>query len=222
MFTYSQTIQKDPKTLKHYEHNAKIHDKEQINALSKNMKKIGFVQTNEILLTEDGVIINGHGRTMAAIKAGLKTVPVKIIQGATEEEINMLRLSDNNFARTGMDTEKILLSLGAIGSKIELSDDDLFGMGFKDLEIPEIRINLSLDDISLDDIEASLSETQNQTEQTLTKDNGDKVTLEERQIENVSLESKKTITIFCESEEEIAYFFDQAASRNLKATCKAI
>ncbi|MCR9140489.1 MAG: ParB/Srx family N-terminal domain-containing protein [Alphaproteobacteria bacterium] len=54
--------------------NARQHPPEQINQIAASMERFGF--TIPMLVAEDGTIIAGHGRLMAAAQLGLAEVPV--------------------------------------------------------------------------------------------------------------------------------------------------
>lgn len=82
-----------PHELIPYENNAKEHDKKQISNVAMSIKKYGFQQP--IVVDKDMVIIVGHCRHLAALKLGLKEVPVVIADNLTPEEVAEFRLVDN-------------------------------------------------------------------------------------------------------------------------------
>src|SRR5690242_14602463 len=51
-----------------------------------------------VLVDEDGGMIAGHGRVLAAAKLGLKTIPVVVARGWSEEEKRAYRIADNQLA----------------------------------------------------------------------------------------------------------------------------
>ncbi len=79
--------------LKPYEKNAKKHDKKQIDNVANSIKRFGWQQP--IVIDENGVIVIGHCRALAAKKLGIKEVPVTVASGLTEDEIKELRIADN-------------------------------------------------------------------------------------------------------------------------------
>lgn len=83
----------DPKKLVPYAKNAKLHSDEQVDRLCKAITRLGF--SSPIVVDKDGVIIAGHGRRLAAIKLGLKKVPVIVRDDLSPEEANALRIADN-------------------------------------------------------------------------------------------------------------------------------
>ena len=86
----------DPNELIPYENNAKIHDDKQIRNIANSIRRYGWQQHG--VVTEDNVIVIGHGRQLAAIKLGCK-MPVKVInkkaEDLTDDDIRELRLADN-------------------------------------------------------------------------------------------------------------------------------
>src|ERR1043165_4845247 len=65
--------------LKAYSRNSRTHSPDQVLALARSIEQFGF--TMPVLISEDGTIIAGHGRKMAAERLGLAHVPVIIAQG---------------------------------------------------------------------------------------------------------------------------------------------
>ena len=82
---------------KHYEHsiqkvidlipyvnNSRTHSDEQVNQVAASIKEFGF--TSPVLIDEQGGLIAGHGRVMAAKKLGLDDVPCITLTGLTEAQ----------------------------------------------------------------------------------------------------------------------------------------
>ena len=59
-----------------YAKNSRTHSDEQVAQIAASIKEWGF--TSAILVDEDGAIIAGHGRVMAARKLGLASLPVMV------------------------------------------------------------------------------------------------------------------------------------------------
>ena len=68
-----QIIYLPPGDLKPYEKNARKHAPDDIEAIKKSILEDGF---NDPIATWNGVIVEGHGRQIAAQELGLETVPV--------------------------------------------------------------------------------------------------------------------------------------------------
>lgn len=74
----------DPKALRPYENNAKIHTEEQVGQIVKSIETFGF--NDPIAVDEDNMIIEGHGRQMAAVRMGLDSVPCIRLAGLTDDQ----------------------------------------------------------------------------------------------------------------------------------------
>lgn len=95
-----------------YENNVKIHDEKQVKKIAESIKRFGWDQP--IVVDKDGVIIKGHGRRLAALKLGLKTVPVLVRSDLTPDEVNAARVADNRVAMGDIDTELLQKELALI------------------------------------------------------------------------------------------------------------
>ena len=114
-----------------YARNSRTHSDEQIEQLMASMREWGW--TNPVLVDEDGGIIAGHGRVMAAKRLGLKEVPVIVASGWTEAQKRAYVIADNKLAlNAGWDNEMLALELGDLQ---ELGFDlDLVGFSTDELE----------------------------------------------------------------------------------------
>jgi len=111
--------------LKAYERNARTHSDEQVAKIARSIERFGF--TSPILAGEDGTIIAGHGRLMAAKLLGIGVVPVIVASGWSDEERRAYVLADNQLAlEAGWDEELLRLELGDLRS----ADFDLSLTGF--------------------------------------------------------------------------------------------
>lgn len=59
--------------IKEYENNSKEHPEWQISQIANSIKKFGF--NDPIAIDENNIIIEGHGRYLAAKKLGLNKIP---------------------------------------------------------------------------------------------------------------------------------------------------
>ena len=111
-------------SLKPYPKNAKQHDAKQIANVANSIKRFGWQQP--LVIDDAGVVVIGHCRLLAAKKLGLKTVPVTVASGLTEDEIRELRIADNKTNESPWD--------------FELLQEDLEGLEFEgfdfDFEFP--------------------------------------------------------------------------------------
>lgn len=114
-----------------YARNARTHSPEQVQKLAGSIKEFGFL--NPVVISEDGGILAGHGRVMAAQKLGLKEVPCVIESHLTETQKKAYILADNRLALdAGWDSDMLKIELE------ELSGEDfklLEHTGFSDDEI---------------------------------------------------------------------------------------
>ena len=76
-----------------YPNNARVHPAHQIALLASILRRRGPDQP--IVIDEDGVILKGHGRRLAALKAGMTGFPVIMRCGLSEQEKREIRLEDN-------------------------------------------------------------------------------------------------------------------------------
>ena len=110
-----------------YINNSRTHSDEQINQVASSLKEFGF--TNPVLIDEDGGIIAGHGRIMAANKLGLTEAPCIILAGLTKAQKKAYVIADNQLAlNSGWDIDKLKLEIEDLG---EL-DFDINLLGFDD------------------------------------------------------------------------------------------
>lgn len=115
--------------LKPYENNPRIND-EAVPAVAESIKEFGWQQP--IVIDRENVIIAGHTRYKAAMKLGLKTVPVKYADELTEAQIREYRLADNKTAELATwDDEKLKEELEKCG------DFDMSAFGFDDSDYEE-------------------------------------------------------------------------------------
>lgn len=88
-----------------YEKNAKNHPKDQVKKIAASIQKYGWANAKAIEVDTEGVIINGHGRRLAALQLGLKKVPVIVRADLSPEEVRAYRLTDNRTAESSYDTD---------------------------------------------------------------------------------------------------------------------
>jgi DNA modification methylase len=100
-----------------YARNARTHSDTQVAQIAGSIQEWGW--TVPVLVDEDGTIIAGHGRVMAAQRLGLAEVPVMIAHGWSEAKRRAYVLADNKLAVNAGWDEAML--------RVELAD--LVGMG---------------------------------------------------------------------------------------------
>jgi hypothetical protein len=122
-------------TLIPYVRNARTHSPEQVDQIAGSLREFGW--TNPVLIDEEGGIIAGHGRVLAARKLGMAQVPTITLSGLTRAQKQAYMLVDNQLAlNAGWDTALLKIEIE------ELADlkFDLGLIGFSDAQLHDIRI----------------------------------------------------------------------------------
>jgi DNA modification methylase len=115
-----------------YAKNARQHPPEQIDQIAASMERFGF--TIPMLVGEDGTIIAGHGRLMAAAQLGLAEVPVMVARGWSEEDRRLYTLADNRLAEIAeWDPEMLRIEIGELREDFGIEDMSLIGFSAEDL-----------------------------------------------------------------------------------------
>ena len=83
---------RDVATIKPYDKNPRVNEPA-VDAVAESIRQFGFRQP--LVIDEDGVIIVGHTRLLAAQKLGLTKIPVHVATGLTAEQVRAYRLADN-------------------------------------------------------------------------------------------------------------------------------
>lgn len=116
--------------IKPYPSNPRTHPPAQITLLAALLKRRGIDQP--IVVDEDGVILKGHGRRLAAIEAGLTSFPVVQHRGMPESERQAMRIEDNQVALlSGWDATLIQSEIG----DLKLAGYPLELLGFGDAQL---------------------------------------------------------------------------------------
>ena len=116
-----------------YARNSRTHSDAQVAQIAASIREFGF--TNPVLIDAEGGIIAGHGRTMAARKLGLETVPCIRLSDLTEAQKKAYIIADNKLAlNAGWDVDMLKIEI----EELQALDYDLSLLGFDDLELDEI------------------------------------------------------------------------------------
>lgn len=98
-----------------YSGNAKLHPQNQIEQIAESIKQFGF--NDPIAIDENNVIIEGHGRLLAAQLLCIDTVPVVKLDSLTDEQKRAYTLVHNQLTmNSGFDIEKLQVELESITS----------------------------------------------------------------------------------------------------------
>lgn len=110
-----------------YINNSRTHSDEQVAQIAASINEFGF--TNPVLIDEDGGLIAGHGRALAAKKLGLNTVPAIRMTGLTEAQKKAYIIADNQLAlNAGWDLDTLKIEL----ETLQELDFDIELLGFDD------------------------------------------------------------------------------------------
>ncbi len=116
--------------LRPYARNAKMHGADQVARIAASMARFGW--TVPCMVGDDGELIAGHGRVLAATELGLCEVPVIRLGHLDEAERRAYRIADNKLTELG-DWDDALLRDEVAGL---LADDfDLSLLGFAEDEL---------------------------------------------------------------------------------------
>ena len=97
-----------------------------VDAVADSIREFGFRQP--IVVDEQGTVIVGHTRLLAAIKLGLDKVPVHVMAGLPEAKIRAYRVADNRSADFAeWDNAKLIQELDAM-DKTGLDNMDFSGL----------------------------------------------------------------------------------------------
>lgn len=113
-----------------YARNARVHDVAQVAQIAASIKEWGW--TNPILVDEDGGLIAGHGRLLAAQKLGIEEVPCMVARDWTKAQKQAYVIADNQLALDARWDRKLLKV--ELGDLVDL-DFDVNLIGFPDLEL---------------------------------------------------------------------------------------
>ena len=119
-------VYRNIKDLKPYKKNAKKHPKEQVERIANSIKEFGFFEHRAVAIDREDNVIEGHGRILAAKKAGLTQVPTICLDDMTEEQIKAWRLIENKTAESSYDEAMISKEI----EELLQSDIDMEAFGF--------------------------------------------------------------------------------------------
>ena len=113
--------------------NARTHSDAQVAQIAGSIAEFGFV--NPVLVGDDGIIVAGHGRILAARKLGLTEAPVIVLSHLSPTQRRALMLADNRIAENaGWDDEMLAAELTALRDE----NVDLGMLGFDDDDLDRL------------------------------------------------------------------------------------
>jgi ParB-like chromosome segregation protein Spo0J len=118
-----------------YARNSRTHSEQQVSQIAASIKEWGW--TTPVLVDEDGGIIAGHGRVLAAQKLGIDEIPTIVATGWTKAQKAAYVLADNQLPQNaGWDMDLLSVEMKDLDSE----GFDLSLIGFDD----GMLMNLSL------------------------------------------------------------------------------
>ena len=136
-----------------YTRNAKQHPPEQIDQIASSIQAFGF--NDPVAVDENRIIIEGHGRHLAARKLGLEKIPVIRLEHLTGAQKTAYILAHNKLClNTGWDLEMLRIEFEALR---ELDFEDLSLTGFRVFELDNL-LKLSFIPESEPELEATVSD----------------------------------------------------------------
>jgi len=115
--------------LQPYAKNAKLHGADQVAKIAASMAEFGW--TVPCLVADDGELIAGHGRVLAATQLGLTEAPVIVLGHLTEPQRRAYRIADNKLTEAPWDEALLSAELNDLLAE----DYDLSLIGFDDAEL---------------------------------------------------------------------------------------
>lgn len=124
--------ERDVSTIQPYDNNPR-HNEDAVDAVALSIQEFGFRQP--IVVDEQGVILVGHTRYKAALKLGMKKVPVHVAVGLSEAQAKAYRIADNQTATLSQwDQDRLPLEL----AELQKVDFDLSLTGFSSDELMQL------------------------------------------------------------------------------------
>jgi len=113
--------------------NAKEHPRSQIDGIVQSIREFGW--NDPIAVDEDGMVLEGHGRLLAAKRLNLVRVPVIVLSGLTEAQKRAYTIAHNQWTmNTGWDDGMLKFEL----ESLQAENFDLGLTGFKAEEIDKL------------------------------------------------------------------------------------
>ena len=128
-----QIILQPVEALVPYARNSRTHSDEQVTQIAASIREFGF--TNPVLVDDDGGIVAGHGRVMAARQIGMTAVPTINVGWLSEHQRRAYVIADNQLAlNAGWDDEALAAELSSLGE----AGFDIGLVGFSDAEMERL------------------------------------------------------------------------------------
>ncbi|MBW7974494.1 DNA methyltransferase [Bradyrhizobium sp. BR 10289] len=123
--------------LKRNPRNARAHSNKQISQIQTSIRELGFIVP--IVIDDEGIVLAGHGRLLAAERIGLEAVPTVIVSHLNEAQKRVFALADNKIAaNAGWDRAALAVELGELTELLPQLNLDISVSGFEPAEIDSL------------------------------------------------------------------------------------
>lgn len=136
-----------------YAGNARKHGQKQIDKIAASIAEFGF--NAPILIDENNTIVAGHGRYLAALKLGMKEVPVIALTHLSEAKRKAYIIADNRLAE---DSSWDMGKLAAEVASLQNEDFDLSAIGLEEVDYSRLDMEMRRMNADLQAIEQDLQE----------------------------------------------------------------
>lgn len=114
--------------------NARIHSKKQVRQVAESIAATGIM--DPIVVTDDNMILSGHGRAAAAKRAGWQIVPILRFSGLTEAQRRAYVIAANRVAEcAGWDRDLLSIELGELSELLPKEGLEISLTGFEVAEV---------------------------------------------------------------------------------------
>ncbi|WP_126284508.1 ParB/Srx family N-terminal domain-containing protein [Burkholderia stagnalis] len=128
-----------------YARNARTHSDAQVAQIAASLREFGW--TNPILIDDDGNVIAGHGRLLAARKLDYAVAPTICLSHLTPAQRRAYVIADNKLAElAGWDCDLLALELGELNAL----SFDVSKLGFAPEEVADLLVGPSFGPASAD------------------------------------------------------------------------
>lgn len=116
-----------------YARNSRTHSDEQVAQIAASIREFGF--TNPVLVDDEGGIVAGHCRVMAARQIGMTALPTINVGWLSERQRRAYVIADNQLAmNAGWDDEALAAELSDLGG----AGFDVALVGFSDADMERL------------------------------------------------------------------------------------
>lgn len=199
-----------------YANNARVHTESQVGLIANSITEFGFV--NPVLIADDGTVVAGHGRVLAAQRIGMKKVPCVVLSHLSERQRKALVIADNKIAlRSSWDMEKLSAELGDLagdGLDLELTgfdEGELDAILRADIIIPEFTVSTSVEE----QVKAPAPVEQPRQEAQNPVADVKPLPIADFEDQGISYKRQYGVTVICENEDQQSEIFDRLSAEGL-------